>query len=430
MKVLILSASTGGGHNRAAHALKDYILKENSENEVVVIDALDACSKILGTVINKGYKIMAMKTPELFGRSYRASDKESTTLSGSAMNLANKRMAEHLGEVVAKYSPDILVTTHPFVAQMTGLIKEAGKISIPVISVVTDFMPHRAYISDGIDAYVTASDDTTQKMIEKYKVSPEKVHTLGMPVYDRFYERDPKKIKETYKQLGFDEDKLVILIMAGSFGVTDILDIYENLNLIDEDFQMIIITGKNRRLYDAFKNELNHEKKSYDIYDVPFIYRMLGKDNIYKEYYDQSTEYKKGRKRRRRKITYKKKPTKLFYYVDNVDDYMHVSDLIITKPGGLTTSESLACGLPMAIFRAIPGQEEDNAEVLTSHNMAIKLKKGKFGAKQIEHMIRYPKRIMNMKENCKNYAQKDSCKRIYELMQQMYQKEKDNAENI
>ena len=131
-----------------------------------------------------------------------------------------------------------------------------------------------------------------------------------------------------------------------------------------------------------------------------------------------------------KRSTDKTKPTKLFYYVDNVEDYMHISDLIVTKPGGLTTSESLACGLPMAVFKAFPGQESQNADFLVSKQAAIVLEKGEAGAKQIEQLLSHPDKLKAMKENSKNSAITNSAERIYNLLIDIIKKNDADKQNI
>lgn len=421
MNILIFSASTGGGHNRASNAMKEYFSKVD-DNTVKIIDALEYSSKVMNFVITKGYKGLAMNLPELYGRLYHESDKESENILNDLLDFFVEKMAEVLIEAINKEKPDIIISTHAFVTTMLSKLKVANKISIPVVAIVTDFEPHRTYINVKIDAYITATQDTADTMVNKYGVDESIIYPYGIPIFERFYERNPKRIKETYKQLGFSEDKFTILIMAGSFGVKDILKIYENLASIDFDYQIIVITGKNKRLYDAFSKMLNKKVDSFDIYQISDYIDKLPDSNLFKSLFNQSDAYKKAKTETYKKHLRAQKPTKLFYYIDNVDDYMHISDMIITKPGGLTTSEAIACELPLAIFQAFPGQEEDNANFLVDKGIAIKLKKGNAGAKQIEHILNHPKRIMRMKDNCRACINGESCANLYGLLQRLANK--------
>ncbi len=418
MKTLILSASTGGGHNRASNALKSYILSQDNSEQVEIIDTLRYCSSILDKTVTVGYKTLAKNAPELYGTFYKTSDKESpiSELVSSTMT----QFAKKLLPLIEEKQPDVVVSCHPFASNMMSILKSAYDVDVPVISIITDFMPHRAYIGDQIDAYITASEDTAENLSEKYGVDKNKIHPLGMPIFESFYNKNESRMNETYERLGFSKDKPTVLVMAGSFGVNDILKIYENLVEIDVDYQIIVITGKNQKLYDAFEKLLSKSDNEFETSDYSQLFTELSDANIAKLIYEYSeqlrTELSAKLHSTFRRSTDKSKPTSLFYFVDNVEDYMHISDLIITKPGGLTTSESLACALPMAVFKAFPGQEAQNADFLVHKNAAIVLEKGENGAKQIEELLKNPQRLLEMKHSCAQCAQIHSAERIYSLM--------------
>ena len=164
-----------------------------------------------------------------------------------------------------------------------------------------------------------------------------------------------------------------ILMMAGSFGVTNVFDVYENIIDIDLDFQIILVTGRNQKLYNNFEKVID---------DSP-------------------------------------KKTKLIYFTDEINKYMQASDIIITKPGGLTVTEALACNIPMAVFDAIPGQEEENAEFLLKHNMAVRIKDGDSCRNSIVELLKDEGKLENMKEACKSFDKNDSTKNIFLLINEL-----------
>lgn len=421
MKILILSASTGGGHNRASNALKSYITSKNNDCKVEIVDTLKYCSSLLDKTVTIGYKTLANKAPELYGTFYKTADKQSPI--SDLVNTVMTQFAKKLLPLIDEKEPDIVVTCHPFASSMMSILKEAYDIDVPVVSIITDYMPHRAYIGDHIDAYITASQDTADNLSEKYGVDSNHIYPLGMPIFNSFYESDEKRNNETLDRLGFSHDIPTVLIMAGSFGVTDILKIYENLVELDTEYQIIVITGKNQKLYDAFEKMLTKGIKEFETHDYSQLFTGLSDANIAKMIIEHSEQLRQELSAKLiktfKRSTEKTKPTKLFYFVDNVEDYMHISDLIITKPGGLTTSESLACALPMAVFKAFPGQEAQNADFLVDKQAAIVLEKGEKGAKQIEELIKHPDILKQMKENCRNCAQTHSSERIYSLIQEI-----------
>ena len=118
------------------------------------------------------------------------------------------------------------------------------------------------------------------------------------------------------------------------------------------------------------------------------------------------------------------KPTKLLYFTDEVEKYMHMADVIVTKPGGLTVSESIASELPMAIFKAIPGQEEQNADFLVSKNMAIRLKKDNTCTATFTDLIRNPQKLADMKQAIRSFSKGNSAANIYLLMCELIEKYK------
>ena len=176
------------------------------------------------------------------------------------------------------------------------------------------------------------------------------------------------------RDLRLDPELPTVLFMAGSFGGSNIIKLYRELADTEVKMQIIVITGRNQRLYEAFEREL------------------AGGERI---------------------------PTRLIYFTDEVEKYMHASDLLVTKPGGLTVSEALACNLPMAVFDAIPGQEEDNANFLKIHDMGVRLQKDGDFAGQISSLIKDKKKLQEMRENCQHFDKSQSIPNLLALIRQL-----------
>lgn len=370
MKILIFSASTGGGHKRAAAALEEKIKALSPNVKVDVVDGLRSLGKIYDKTVCKGYYILATKTPKVYGTFYKITDKDNGMY--RAVMRSNSMMAAKLLETIDEYKPDVIIMCHPFISAMVSRLKSEGKINIKAISLITDYDSHRTYISPNIDAYVLAEPQMARKLHEEYGVEEEKIFPLGIPTFDKF--TIPGKKEEICAREGLDPGKTTILLMAGSFGVTGVMRFYEQLAVADADLQLIVITGKNEKLYEKLKKHI--------------------------------AELGTGDK------------TKLLFFVDNVEDYMHVSDLIVTKPGGLTVTESLACHLPMAIYSAFPGQELDNVKFLISQNAAIFIDKD-LGAQQILSLLNSPRTLEEMKENCKRLSHPHAAEDIYKLASEL-----------
>jgi len=371
VKILILSAATGGGHLRASHAIEKYIMENSTGNEVVVVDALKSISFVLDKTVCDGYHFLATKTPKVFGQLYRKTNEES--LLSNLVTRFSSAFSQRLIPLMEEQNADVIISTHPFATEMVSHLKSRGIVTVPLICLMTDYGPHRAWIADRVDAYVVSTQDMIPEM-ESMGVKKELIYPFGIPVGDVFFSKGDKPMLQ--KKFGIDADLPTILIMAGSFGVTNIMSIYKDLIKLPADFQIIVITGRNQRLFDAFSPV----------------------------------------------ITQSPKKTTLVYYTDEVEDYMHVSDLIITKPGGLTVSEALACNIPLAVFDAIPGQEEDNANFLLSHDMAVKLEKGVDPGKTILSLLDDSKKLERMRASLENFDKSQSSKNIFSLINELCEK--------
>ncbi len=375
MKILILTASTGGGHKRAAAALEQKIKSLSPETEVKVVDAMKAIGKVYDKTVCGGYHFMATKIPKVYGKCYKITDRK--TLMYKAVMRSNTMMSNKLLDTINEFTPDIVIICHPFVTTMISKLIRQGKTNVKAISIITDYDAHRTYIVPNIEAYVLAEPQMCDKLINEYGVNKDLIHPLGIPIFDRFTE--PFSKEEICKREGLDPELPTVLLMAGSFGVTSVLEFYKQIAQKGKNMQFIVITGRNIKLF-------SHIEKLID--------EMGTQDN-----------------------------TKLLYFVKNVEDYMHISDLIVTKPGGLTVTESLACGLPLAIYSAFPGQERDNADFLIKEKAAVLLDKNE-GANQIMELLNSPEKLAEMKEQCKKLFIANSAENIFLLAQKICSKEK------
>lgn len=372
MNILILTASTGGGHKRAAAAIEAKINSISPETNVTVVDALKVIGKVYDKTVCDGYHFMATKVPKFYGECYKITDKEN--LIHKAVIQSNSVLSNKLLETIEENNPDVVITCHAFPTSMMSSLKRHGKTDVKTIILITDYDAHRTYIGSNIDAYVVAEPQMADRMINEYEVDSNLIHPLGIPIFDRFSE--PFSKEEICKREGLDPNKPTVLLMAGSFGVSDVIDFYKQLAQKSQEIQFIIITGRNIKLFSQLEKLIDD----------------LGTDDN----------------------------TKLLYFVKNVEDYMHISDLIVTKPGGLTVTESLACSLPMAIYSAFPGQELDNADFLVRENAAVLLDKNN-GADQIIELLNSPERLAEMKKNCKVLSIPNSAENIFRLAKKLYE---------
>ena len=283
----------------------------------------------------------------------------------------NHALSKRLLSLIHEFEPDIIVATHPFVAEMVSHLKGKGFIDAKLLVVMTDYAPHKTWIAEHVDGYIVANDDMVIPMVQDFGVEPEKIHPFGIPILETFFHPQPKD--SLRREMGLAPDKPTILLMAGSFGVKTIVQIYRDIIRVPMDFQMIVITGKNQRLYQTLKTTV-----------------MLSP-----------------------------KKTKLILFTQKVEQYMQASDLIITKPGGLTVTEALASNLPLLVFDSIPGQEEDNADFLELHGMARRLHKNESCTDALKELLADKMQLASMEQACKNFDQSDGCAKIVSLMKDM-----------
>ena len=368
MKIMLLTAATGGGHLRASAAVEQYI-RDNTGYDVVTIDTLKAVNRFLDKSVCDTYRFMAKRIPAMFGRLYKQTNRENLLsdlvpkLSGAFSNL--------LYASISKYHPDVILTTHPFATEMVSDLKEDGSITAPLICILTDYGVHRAWIAPYVDAYVVASDDMVPELTS-FGVDPKKIYPFGIPVHGVFFHREDRDM--LLRDLRLDPSLPTLLFMAGSFGGSNIMKLYRDLASTDVKMQIIVITGRNQKLYEAFEKEI---------------------------------------------ASHPQLPTRLIYFTDEVEKYMHASDLLVTKPGGLTVSEALACNLPMAVFDAIPGQEEDNANFLKIHDMGVRLQKDGDFAQQISSLLKEKEKLQEMRENCQHFDKSQPIPNLLALIREL-----------
>ena len=353
---------------RASHAIKTYIEKEAPESEVSVVDALKSISSVLDKTVCDGYHFLATKTPKVFGQLYRKTNEESFL--SDLVSRFSSVFSQKLIPLMKAQQPDVVISTHPFATEMVSHLKNAGVVSAPLICLMTDYGPHRAWIADRVDAYVVANPGMVPEM-ELMGVPKEKIYPFGIPVDHVFFTKGDKP--SLLAKFGLDPGVPTVLIMAGSFGVANILKIYKSIVKLETKFQIVVITGRNRKLYSAFEEAIPESPKK----------------------------------------------TKLVLFTNEVENYMHAADLLITKPGGLTVSEALACSIPLAVFDAIPGQEEDNADFLLTHQMAVRLDRSRDYGETIRSLLEDSRGLEKMRTSCEGFDHSQSTKNIFSLINEL-----------
>ena len=387
-KVLIMSASTGGGHNRAARAIKEELESRTIDNmsiECEIVDSLKLVNNTMDKVISRGYEKSALYTPKAYGSVYRFSETTIASKNEFKTNPLTSLMARKFKHLLNESTPDLIIGTHPFPMIALSTLKKnnnihslsrsesfykSTKVDIPpMISVLTDYTTHSTWIQNEIDYYIVGHEYVKELLVYE-GVDSEKVKAFGIPVEKSFLSHRDRETVLT--ELGLSPEKLTVLLMGGSFGAGNIKETLEDLIAIDRDFQILGITGRNEHLKDKLSKMLDSTIHNKNIC-------LLG-------------------------------------YTNKMNDILASIDVLISKPGGLTTTEALLNDVPMIVPYFIPGQEEENLDFLTNCGAALRTTKKYSLPVLLKVLIDDPSRLDNLRKNIKSIRKFDSAVNISNLV--------------
>ena len=376
MKVLIFYASYGGGHLNAAKSIENCIVRNYPEVNVEKIDCMKYVNKTIEKVTTAAYRGMAKKAPWVWGRIY--SDSQKGPLAHISTR-SNKIMAIKLLRLLREKQPDLIISTHPFGSQMCSYLKRKGKINAKIATIMTDFAPHDQWLveHEQVNYFFVANDKMKNYLIEK-QIPEANIFVSGIPISERFLKKYDKQ--DLLKEYELEPNRKTVLFFGGGefgLGKTKTLQIFENFVNASTPIQIVAISGKNQKMKEGFKEIVQNYKS-----------QSRNNENI----------------------------VKILGFTNEVPELMSISDLVVTKPGGLTTSESLASHLPMVVINPIPGQEEENAEFLESKGIAIWIKKADDSKKIIESFLSNQNRLEEMRENTNILAKPNSTSDICKVL--------------
>lgn len=371
MKVLIFYASYGGGHLNAAKSIEDCITNNYKGINVELIDCMKYVNKTVEKLTTAAYREMAKKAPWVWGKIY--SDSQRGPLAHLSSR-SNKIMAIKLLKLLREKQADLVISTHPFSSQMCSYLKRKGKITAKIATVMTDFAPHDQWLvgNDFTDYYFVAHDRMKEYLISK-NIPESKIYVSGIPISNRFQKAyNKEEILSKYKLS--NQKQTILFFGGGEFGLgkTRTAQIFESFVQSDKNIQIIAIAGRNPKMKATFEEIVKNNNKS---------------DMV-----------------------------RILEFTKEVPELMSISDLVVTKPGGLTTSESLASHLPMVVINPIPGQEEENAEFLESKKIAVWVKKSDDVNQIIKNLLSDKEKLKNMKENTSILAKPNSTKTICDIL--------------
>jgi len=324
MKVIIVYASSGAGHQKAAEAVFK-VFRERQGVNAYLIDSLEYTTPLFHLLYPRLYLFLVRRLPWVWGFFY---DGLNFTLIGPFLRYLRRTLNALNGKRLEAFflaeNPDVIVSTHFFGSEVVSSLKQKGKLKARLITIVTDFAVHSVWVAPFVDGYVVGAVDTEESLIRR-GVSKEKIAVLGIPI-DPIFEKAEDRISLS-KKIGISPQKFTVLVVSGGFGVGPVETLVSHL-LQNRELQLLVVCGHNPSLYRRLKTRTADAGPRVALYG----------------------------------------------FVNNMHELMSVSDCMVSKSGGLTMSEALAKRLPIFILYPIPGQETGNRDVLLRHQAAFSVR--------------------------------------------------------
>ncbi|HHY06299.1 MAG TPA: galactosyldiacylglycerol synthase [Clostridia bacterium] len=354
IKILIFSVSIGAGHDSAAQAIAERLLVEEPGSEVKIVDTFRYINSILNKVVVGSYMETLRFTPKVWGYLYEQAEQGERLVEIS--QLLAKILSPKLVQLIDEFNPDVILTTHAFPTGMLGEMKCRGQVKTLLASVVTDFHIHPIWISKGIDLYFIHSSDLAAPLIQE-GIAAEKIKPIGIPIRMQFtVSQDALQLQKRFSLSGSP----VVLVMGGGLGLGKMEAITKEL-LSEEKFGVVVVAGKNKRLYETLKK-----------WDNPRL--------------------------------------RVFGYVKNIAKVIAACDLIVSKPGGVTSAEVLAVGKPLIIYASLPGQEDRNTAYLLDKGVALKVRELDTLIAELWALWQSPFRLQRMQKKAKQLGSPQASK--------------------
>lgn len=365
MKVLITSVTAGEGHNSTARAMKTYF--ELHGVECQILDTYKYVSPVVAKLISEGYLLVSDKAKLAFGAGYRMAEKRhGGTGEFSAARFVNTVFSDDIYDYIEKYDPDAVIFTHPFAGMILDIMRQRHSLSAKVIGVLTDFVFHPYWEECRMCDYVVTPSTLLNYQAKMKGFDEKAVLPFGIPIDEKF-SREADKAEMRRKHC-LDADLKTILLMGGSMGYGHMVSTLRSIDTIPTEvgFQIICVCGRNDDM-----------KQKVDRYIPSAKHKVLS-----------------------------------LGFVDYVDELMSASDVIVSKPGGLTTSEALAKRLPLVITNPIPGQEKRNTEFLLNNGAAITVSKTCSIGEIMFSLLENPWRLELMRYAIDHIRKPDSAKDV------------------
>jgi processive 1,2-diacylglycerol beta-glucosyltransferase len=366
--VLLLSEGFGAGHTQAAEALSVSLRILSPHVQTRVLELGSFLHPTIAPWIFNVFRKTVTTQPRLYGLMYRYQYKKS--LNRFVQLALHRLFYSQTAEVIRQLKPDTIVCTHPFPNVVVSRLKRSG-LTVPLCTVITDYDVHGTWVSNEVNKYLVSTSDVKDKLLSR-GVPEGHIEVTGIPVHPNFWETHNRD--EIRSQFGL-RDLPTVLVMGGGWGIVNTEGPLEYMTRWRDHIQMIFCLGSNEK---ALSDLIDNERFRH-----PNI-RLIG-------------------------------------FTKEVDKLMEVSDLLITKPGGMTCTEGLAKGIPMLFYKPIPGQEEENLQYFTEHGFGEQIKSTETIDYWFDYLIgKYPEvrsRREKLADNLKRYNPKDCSEAIMQMLE-------------
>jgi len=371
--ILLLSVSAGAGHARAAEAIRAYAELAEPDCRVIHLDVMDYVTSGFRKIYTDFYMRLVNRAPTLWGYLYNYTNDARPDSSMEKLRRSLERWnAKALLREIADLHPDAIICTHFLPAEMLARLIARRELHCPVWVQVTDFDLHRMWVHAGITGYFAANQEVAFRM-RAHGIPADAIHVTGIPIMPAFAQTLSRTV--CAQEFNLDPSRLTIILMGGGAGLGNLdelaarlLDRSINIMNTDSQFQLVVLAGKNIKTLQALQELAQHH------------------------------------------------PERLFPFgfTSQVERLMACADLVITKPGGLTTSECLAMGLPMIVNAPIPGQEERNADFVMEQGVALKAIDPLALAYRVQTLVAQPDKLSNMAARAKSLGKPNAAKAVFE----------------
>ena len=356
-RILVLSAAVGAGHLRAAQAVEAALREIDPAAEVRNLDVLALTNAAFRRIYAEAYLDLVNLAPHVLGFFYDMLDRPRSASSkrDRFRRVLEKMNLTKLRDVLEERPWDVIVNTHFLPADIIAGLRRRRKLATPQITATTDFETHRLWVNEPCDHYTTATEEGAA-YLASFGVDRSKITATGVPIHPVFSR--PKERGESLRTHGLKGDRPIVLQLSGGFGVGPIERLYRGILDIERPLEVVVVAGKNEKV-----------RQQLDRVEVPRRHR-----------------------------------SKVMGFTTDIDELMSVADVVVSKPGGLTTSEVLARGAAMAIVNPIPGQESRNSDYLLEHGAAVKINNLATLPMKLGALLSDPEKLDALKANARRVA--------------------------